>query len=293
MKKWMWFLIGLAVICSFLANTARAGGWAVLTLEHWPEQVTAGEPFTVRYALRQHGNHLLAGIEGTITAVHAETGERVQFVATDAGDTGYYAATLLLPAAGEWRWHIDSFGRFEMPPLMVQTATAVTTTTTPVTFRAQPTMLYTWLLGLVGVATMGIAIVLWQRQRSRFAPVALLLGVTFCLAGFMVTPTAGPAVSETADTPTAELGEALFVAKGCAICHQHDGAKYTGFRTYMGPDLSNHQVSPEFLRLWLRDPVQVRPATLMPNLELSDREIEALIVFLSGDGETGVSLKTN
>ncbi|MCL4263729.1 MAG: hypothetical protein KJ069_10960 [Anaerolineae bacterium] len=291
-KKWMVLLLGLVSVCCLWVGVAWAGGWAVLTLESWPEHVVAGEPFTVRYALRQHGNHLISGVEGKVTVVHAETGERLQFAVTDTGNTGYYEAALHLPVAGEWRWHIDSFGRFEMPPLMVQTGTAVPTVAAPVTLLAKPTS-FSWVLGLMGVVVMGTAVVLWRRQQTRFAPVAALLGITLCLAGFVVTPVVGTGASEAATPPTAELGEILFVAKGCASCHQHDGVAYNGIRTYMGPDLTDHQVGPEFLRLWLRDPAQVRPQTLMPNLELSDGEIEALIVFLRGNGETGVASKTN
>ncbi|GIK56802.1 MAG: hypothetical protein BroJett015_24650 [Chloroflexota bacterium] len=265
-----------------------AGGWAVLTLESWPENVVAGEPFTVRYALRQHGNHLISRIEGTVTAVHTETGERLQFTATDTDETGYYEATLLLPAAGEWRWYIDSFGRFEMPPLPVETGMAVpAAAAAPMIWLAKLTS-FPWLLGFMGVVVVGTAVGLWRRQQTRFAPVAALLGVTLCLAGFVVTPAVGMVASETAVPPTAEWGEILFVAKGCVTCHQHDDVAYNGIRTDMGPNLSHHQVGAEFLQLWLRHPAQVRPQTLMPNLELSDREIEALIVFLSGDGETGV-----
>lgn len=292
-KKWIWLLLGVLIAIGLWVEVARAGGWAVLTLQSWPEHVVAGEPFTVHYALRQHGTHLISGIEGTVTAVHTETGERLQFEVTDAGEAGHYAATLLLPTAGQWRWHIDSFGRFDLPPLTVQTATAVAAATTSTSFGPQTATLYPWVLALAGVAMIMVAVVLWVRRRTRFAPVFVLLGLTLCLAGFVITPTTGTVASETADPPSAEQGETLFVAKGCVACHDHDIISYSGIQTNMGPNLTNHKVTPEFLRLWLRDPAQVRPATLMPNLELSDGEIEALIVFLSGDAETAVSLETN
>ena len=124
------------------------------------------------------------------------------------------------------------------------------------------------------------AVVLSVRQRARFAPIVALLGLTLCLAGFVITPTPGIVASEADSPPTAERGETLFVAKGCISCHQHDAINYPDIQTNMGPNLTNHKVSPEFLRLWLHDPAQVRPATLMPNLELADDEIEALIAFL-------------
>lgn len=282
-KKWIWLLlglVGLVGLSSLWAGTARAGGWAVLTLERWPENVTAGEPFTVHYALRQHGNHLISGVEGTVTAVHDETGEKLNFAVQETNEAGRYEATLLLPTAGEWRWHIESFGRFTMPPLTVQAGTGTAVTASPSPFLSQVATPNSWLFAAGGVITMVVAAVWWVRQRSRFAPMVALLGLTLCLAGFVLAPAADTVASATTSQPTTAQGETLFVAKGCISCHQHDAISYPDIQTNMGPDLTNHNVSPKFLRLWLRDPVQVRPATLMLNLELADDEIEALILFL-------------
>ncbi len=78
----------------------------------------------------------------------------------------------------------------------------------------------------------------------------------------------------------AELGHRLFVAKGCAGCHQHDAiANDMGIQ--MGPDLSRITLDPAFLREWLENPAAVRPGTEMPALGLDDAEIEALIAFLT------------
>jgi cytochrome c1 len=52
-----------------------------------------------------------------------------------------------------------------------------------------------------------------------------------------------------------------------------------------GPDLAGYRADPVFLRRWLRDPQAVRPATRMPDLGLSDAEIEALSAFLEDGGE--------
>jgi len=46
------------------------------------------------------------------------------------------------------------------------------------------------------------------------------------------------------------------------------------------PDLTHYQPDPDFVRRWLRDPSAVRPGSNMPNLRLSDDEIEALLAFL-------------
>jgi cytochrome c2 len=74
-------------------------------------------------------------------------------------------------------------------------------------------------------------------------------------------------------------GKALFVAKGCATCHQHAAVPGSG-QMMVGPALSTYRPDPAFLRPWLRDPSAVRPGTRMPQLALSEREIDVLIAFL-------------
>jgi mono/diheme cytochrome c family protein len=80
--------------------------------------------------------------------------------------------------------------------------------------------------------------------------------------------------------PSATDGAALFQAKGCPACHRHDGVGSSGFSTQVGPNLTNYEPDPDFIWDWLRDPAAVRPNTQMPNLNLSEEEIEALIGFL-------------
>ena len=88
-------------------------------------------------------------------------------------------------------------------------------------------------------------------------------------------------VSEEASSAGAVAeGRALFLAKGCPSCHQHDDAGTEPGFIGIGPDLTNYQPDPEFVRRWLRDPQAVRPTTFMPNLELKEAEIDALIAFL-------------
>ena len=85
-----------------------------------------------------------------------------------------------------------------------------------------------------------------------------------------------------------DTGRQLFLAKGCAVCHSHAFVsderaetlgEFASFTT--GPDLTDFAVVPEYLRLWLADPRSVKPDAQMPDLELDDREIEALIEFLN------------
>ncbi len=90
---------------------------------------------------------------------------------------------------------------------------------------------------------------------------------------------APPAVSAVVTEDPAAYGRALFQAKGCVGCHQHREVN-PGSGVSVGPDLTARPLEPDFLRSWLKDPAAVRPGTQMPNLHLSDQEIEALIAFL-------------
>ena len=83
----------------------------------------------------------------------------------------------------------------------------------------------------------------------------------------------------TPHTPQALDGRQVFLAKGCFSCHTH--ARVGTSPISMGPSLTSYQGEQDFLRQWLRDPQAMRPGSLMPNLQLSSAEIEALIVFLN------------
>jgi cytochrome c1 len=90
-------------------------------------------------------------------------------------------------------------------------------------------------------------------------------------------------------------GRALFAAKGCAMCHAHAAIPRSGefagaYGAEAAPDLSSRRLDAEYLRHWLRDPAAVRPGTSMPNLNLSENEIEALVAFLQEDPRKGDAL---
>ena len=84
----------------------------------------------------------------------------------------------------------------------------------------------------------------------------------------------------------AAYGQALFMAKGCATCHHHTAVAQSGDFGGMwnAPDLSTFRWTEEYLHTWLKDPSAVKPGTQMPNLELKQDEIEALIAFLKEKG---------
>jgi mono/diheme cytochrome c family protein len=82
----------------------------------------------------------------------------------------------------------------------------------------------------------------------------------------------------------AELGRQLFLAKGCITCHYNSkAASESEYWTIDNgaPNLSKFSASPEVLRLRLKNPTSVKSDTQMPNLNLAEGEIEALIAFIN------------
>ena len=85
----------------------------------------------------------------------------------------------------------------------------------------------------------------------------------------------------------ADRGRRLFVAKGCVTCHVHGDVKGSGL-VAVGPDLTNRRLAPEYLQRFLADPSMTGSANRMPNLNLKQAEIAALIAFLNrADGQVG------
>ncbi|HEX6288562.1 MAG TPA: c-type cytochrome [Herpetosiphonaceae bacterium] len=116
-----------------------------------------------------------------------------------------------------------------------------------------------------------------------WAVAALVLALLWSTAPNTSSAPAGAALSPATPHNDAERGRALFMAKGCARCHYH-AATTTGFNEpHIGPDLTRYQPNPEFVQRWLRNPQAVRLNTQMPNLNLAQDEIDALIAFLSVD----------
>ena len=105
-------------------------------------------------------------------------------------------------------------------------------------------------------------------------------------ASNQVTPTEQLAMTQ-AVAPVA-YGKELFIAKGCIVCHRNDRATTDesgrlGFSEI--PNLTKVKVDRDYLRRWLHDPAAMKPSTEMPNLNLSDHEIDALAAFLTAGQE--------
>jgi len=120
--------------------------------------------------------------------------------------------------------------------------------------------------------------------------VALLIAAAFLWVRSPVArPEDTPAILSGPETASFERGRALFVAKGCIGCHFHKEANLPSWSSHGsgGPNLSDidnpytllHN-DVEYLRTWLRDPWVKNPNRVMPELDLSEEEIESLLAFL-------------
>jgi uncharacterized membrane protein len=145
-------------------------------------------------------------------------------------------------------------------------------------------------VAVFGLGLLGLYFTLRTKSRTAIAVTALCLMLGF--ASFIPGPTV-PKVEAQTDTSSqpaseasisqVEYGRRLFIAKGCVTCHVNDKAfAKDSIHIDMGaPNLTNFSASPEALKLRLKDPTLVKSDTNMPNLNLSETEIEALIAFIN------------
>lgn len=91
-----------------------------------------------------------------------------------------------------------------------------------------------------------------------------------------------------ATDPLVAQGAQAFVARACIGCHRIAGTAAAGV---VGPDLTylarRHTIAagmmpntPENLARWLKNPPAVKPGSLMPNLNLDDTTVQALVAYL-------------
>ncbi|MDE3089274.1 MAG: cytochrome c oxidase subunit II [Chloroflexota bacterium] len=90
-------------------------------------------------------------------------------------------------------------------------------------------------------------------------------------------------------TGDAAKGEKLFLNGACIGCHTVNGTKAQG---KVGPNLTHlasrqrfagasFELTPDNLKKWLANPPALKPGTLMPNLNLSPADIDALVAYLT------------
>jgi cytochrome c2 len=257
------FVIAFALLLA-MALTAEAGGWAVITLDELPTQITAGKALSIGFTVRQHGQTLRSDLEPIVRFKRADArrdgAESFQATAQRQGAEGHYIAQINFPSAGQWNWQVDieQFGMITqpMPALTVQSTQAG-----PAPARTQ-------------LSALSKILEFIQALRRAVAGQASSTTMPVGLAAAQATP-----------VDQAALGKALFSAKGCVMCHSHAAIKTQdgpfGFGDVQPPNLSEKAYGAEYLRMWLTDPAAVKPGTAMPQLGLKADEIEALIAFLN------------
>jgi cytochrome c oxidase subunit II len=91
-----------------------------------------------------------------------------------------------------------------------------------------------------------------------------------------------------AEDATVQAGRNLFLANSCVSCHTINGTTAQG---KFGPDLT-HLMSretigsgialntPEKLRAWVKDPQALKKGSLMPNMQLTDEQLDHVVSYL-------------
>jgi cytochrome c oxidase subunit 2 len=103
-------------------------------------------------------------------------------------------------------------------------------------------------------------------------------------------------------TPEFE-GWSVYLSKGCTLCHTvvvdaPSGSNIIAEGAFQGPNLTHFasrdvfagallpeegETHDEALKRWLANPPEVKPGSFMPNLALTEQEIDALIVWLGSN----------
>lgn len=275
------FAVFLVVL--LMPTGALAGGWAVITLDELPQAPIAGQPLLVGFTVLQHGQTPMTDLDPTITLRNPANGDSIVVNAQPDGEPGHYTAELLFPGAGNWNWSIQAFTMDQpMPPLVISPEKQETSSA-PIGSASRLPLIS----GALALACIIIALLQLFRTRLRWGLALLTAGILMGVAGFAF------AAGQPADSspPKAdvqaqfEAGQRLFIAKGCTTCHAHDQIPREWDAIYVdsGPNLTNFSADPEYLRRWLNDPASIRPGTEMPDLNLDQAEVEALINFLDSE----------
>jgi hypothetical protein len=114
------FALALALVSG--SGLALAGGWAVTTMEGVPDDIVAGQTYTVGYTILQHGSHPADVEETYIQITSLATGEEILFRGESTGETGKYTAEVTFPEEGAWQWGVIQgwFGMQELGTIQAQ-----------------------------------------------------------------------------------------------------------------------------------------------------------------------------
>jgi hypothetical protein len=160
---WLKLLPGLCLV--LLAGTALAGGVVISLVGEVPNP-EAGRPFDVHFnIISAHDGSAQPGFHPIVTAVNADTGEKVTAQAEPVDSSGLYQAALTLPTAGTWQWTITPEGDY--PKEMAGVMTPLTVAAPAAVAAASPSFMgvapMQWLL-LAALATVAVVAVITGRR---------------------------------------------------------------------------------------------------------------------------------
>lgn len=287
---------GLALLLALVfVLPALAGGWAVITLDELPANVVAGTPLTIGFTVRQHGRTPMNGLDATVTATLL-TDKRFAVNAELDDKPGHYTATLTFPKEGEWSWSIQAFTMDQRMPILHVAAPGVAATNQSVQ-KTEPAIAFSpvWIVRLLALGAGCTGLVLVYKRKNRLAlsltGFAVIMGVASFLMGIAVPKVEAQTQdglsstqSEDSATSQVEIGRQLFIAKGCITCHYNDrvASRSDHWTIEIGaPDLTRYSSHPDVLFIRLKDPAAAKSDTKMPDLELKETEIQALIAFIN------------
>ena len=100
---------------------ARAGGWAITSLDEIPVEIHAGETYDIGYTILQHGQTPFEGADTYLSIWREAADEAMTFAGRAEGAPGHYLAEVSFPVAGEWSWsvHQDWFGEHDLGQLTI------------------------------------------------------------------------------------------------------------------------------------------------------------------------------
>jgi hypothetical protein len=95
-----------------LPGGAAAGGFATVGLSSLPDGTPPGTPWHVTLTILQHGRTPLPDLRPAVSIRSADGKTTRTFAAKPAGKAGLYAADVVFPSAGRWRYTVaDGFSQ--------------------------------------------------------------------------------------------------------------------------------------------------------------------------------------
>lgn len=88
------------------ATAFTFGGWAIVSVDEVPNHLVVGKPTELSFIVRQHGVSPMAALTPTVTLTSGSS--KVSTTARSTSKRGYYVASLVAPAPGDWTARIET-----------------------------------------------------------------------------------------------------------------------------------------------------------------------------------------